>query len=39
MQLVQYDEHLDSTVVTDGLVLQHHTINSYSAEYMHLCFL
>ena len=32
MQLVQYDEYLVSTVATDGLVLLHQGISSYSDE-------
>ena len=33
MKLVQHNEHLVSTVDTDGLVLQPQGISSYSAEY------
>ena len=33
MKLVQYKECLVSIVYTDGLVLQHQGISSYSAEY------
>ena len=32
MKLVQYNEYLVSTVDTDGLVLKHQGISSYSAE-------
>ena len=33
MKLVQYGNHLVSTVDTDGLVLKHQAISSYSAKY------
>ena len=33
MKLVQYNEYLVSIVDTDGLVLKHQAISSYSAEY------
>ena len=33
MKLLQYKEYLVTTVDTDGLVLQHQGISSYSAEY------
>ena len=38
MKLVQYSEYLVSIVDTDGLVLQHQDISSYSAEYTPMCF-
>ena len=38
-KLAQYIECLISTVVTDGLVLQHHGFSSHSAEYALVCFL
>ena len=43
MTLDQYNEYLESTVDTDGLVLKHQAISSYNAEYpavyvlMHFC--
>ena len=33
MWLIQYNEYLVNTVDTDGLVLQHQGISSYSAKY------
>ena len=33
MKLVQYKAHLISNVDTDGLVLSHPAISSYSVEY------
>ena len=33
MILVKYIEYLVSIVDTNGLVLKHHSISSYSAEY------
>ena len=33
MNLVEYNAYLASTVDTDGLVLEHQAISSYSAEY------
>ena len=38
MKLFQYNEHLVSTVDTDGLVLLHQGIRSYSAEYVPMHF-
>ena len=38
MKLVQSNEYLVSTVDTDGLVLLHEDISSYSAEYTNMCF-
>ena len=38
MKLVQYREYLTSNVDTDGLVLQHQGISSYSAKYAPMCF-
>ena len=38
MKLLQYNEYLVSTVNTDGLVLQHQGISSYSSEYAPMCF-
>ena len=34
MKLVQYNEYLVRAVDTDGLMLQHQGISSYSAEYV-----
>ena len=38
MKLGQYYEYLVSIVDTDGLVLQHLTISSHSAEFVPICF-
>ena len=38
MKPVQNNEYIVSTVDTDGLVLQHQGISSYSAEYEPMCF-
>ena len=39
MKLIQSNEYLVSTVDTDGLVIQHQSISSHSAEYTSMRFL
>ena len=38
MKLVQYNEYLVCTVDTDGLVIYHQGISSYSSEYVPMLF-